>query len=128
MGYLTIRLLHHTAQEVGIRCITRIRLLDPEERRETLGRTLFDLDGSLRWWGRGRQCTHCTPQQGNHEETAEKLHPYRHSCSPSKCILHTYHMYTVAHVQGVWARSAFLCAVSHSIPGVVATERLTDIR
>src|SRR4051794_15911180 len=96
MGYLTIRLLHHTAQEVGIRCITRIGLLDPEERCETLGRTLFDLDGRLRWWGRGRKFTRCTPQQGHHEDTAENLHPYRHSCFPSKWRLHTYHMYTVS--------------------------------
>src|SRR5262249_6300976 len=64
-----------------------IELLDPEERRETLGLTLFYLDGILKWWGRGRKFAHCTPQQGNHEATEEKLHSYRHICSPSKCIL-----------------------------------------
>src|SRR5262245_47257977 len=92
MCYLTIHLLHHTAQEVGIRCITRIGLLDPEECCDTLGRTRCYLDGRLRWWGRGRKFVHCTPQQGHHEETAEKLHSYRHSCSPSKCRPHPYHM------------------------------------
>src|SRR5215510_6179141 len=92
MGYLTICLLHHTAQEVGIRCITRIGLLDPEECRETLGWTLFDLDGSWRGCGSGRTFMYCTPHQGHHEDTAEKLHPERHSCSPSTYRLHTYHM------------------------------------
>src|SRR5215467_10944327 len=98
MGYLPIRFLHHTAQEVGIRCITRIGLLAPEERCETLGRILFDLDGRLQWWGSGRKFMDCTPQQCNHEETEEKLHSYCHSCSPSKCILNADHMSTVAHV------------------------------